>query len=124
MPPARIASLQAKERAMPAKRSSRSSESSKAKTKSKVSRRKTTTRKTARPKVGTDPKAAKRFAAKDDFGIPARGPRVREVSEEAKFQPAASHTIDPRPARSGQDGVRESGVGGNASGPGSSSGGD
>jgi hypothetical protein len=76
-------------------------------------------------KFGADPRAAKKFGGKNDFGIPASSAaRTRAVSDEIKNQPEGSHRTDPRPARSGEDGARVTGVGGNASGPGSSSGGD
>jgi hypothetical protein len=76
-------------------------------------------------KVGSDPSAAEHFADGGDFGIPAaKAERFPEVAEETKYQPAGDHHSDPRPARSGGQGTRESGVGGVASGPGSSSGGD
>jgi hypothetical protein len=77
------------------------------------------------PKVGSDRSAAEHFAGKRDFGIPAEGAgRFTEVAEEAKYQPGGDDLSDPRPARSGADATRESGVGGLDSGSGSSSGGD
>lgn len=70
--------------------------------------------------VGSDPRAAKSVGGKGDFGVPESG-RERDrqyVSQETKSQ-------DPGgiPAHSGVD-DRVTGVGGNASGIGSSSGGD
>src|SRR5262249_36257396 len=68
-----------------------------------------------------NPRAAKHFAGKHDFGVPETGrERDREyVSEEIKAN-------DPggMPEHSGSDAARTSGVGGNQSGVGSSSGGD
>src|SRR5690242_5138887 len=70
--------------------------------------------------VGSDPNAARSVGGKGDFGVPETG-RERDrqyVSQETKSQ-------DPGgiPAHSGVD-DRVTGVGGNSSGVGSSSGGD
>src|SRR3954454_24005018 len=72
-------------------------------------------------KVGSDPKAARQIGGKRDFGVPEAG-SVRDrqyVSEEIKAN-------DPgrAPEHSGNTGNRVTGAGGNASGVGSSSGGD
>src|SRR3712207_259317 len=76
-------------------------------------------------KVGGKSGAAKKFASKNDFGIPERKERgARTASEEAKHRPGGDRTIDSRPARSRGEGVRETGVGSNESGTGSGSGGD
>jgi len=76
-------------------------------------------------KVGSDRSAAAHFAEGHDFGIPAREAGKRtDVADEVKYQPAGDHLQDPRPPRSGDQGTRDSGVGGVNSGPGSSSGGD
>jgi hypothetical protein len=80
---------------------------------------------TEQKKVGSDRSAAEHFAGEHDFGIPAEGAgRFVDAAQEAKYQPGGDHRSDPRPPRSGGQGTRESGVGGVASGPGSSSGGD
>jgi hypothetical protein len=76
-------------------------------------------------KVGSDRSAAAHFAEAGDFGIPAaEAAKHTEAADEAKYQPAGDHHADPRPPRSGEQGDRDSGVGGLDSGPGSSSGGD
>jgi len=71
--------------------------------------------------VGSDPRAVRSVGGKGDFGVPETG-RERErayVSQETKSQ-------DPGalPGHSNGEGTRTSGVGGNDSGVGSSSGGD
>jgi hypothetical protein len=71
-------------------------------------------------KVGTSPEAAKRVGGKGDFGAPESNPIERQYASEAiKHQDKGG-----APEHSRGDGVRVSGVGGNDSGPGSSSGGD
>ncbi|CAN5363743.1 hypothetical protein BH09PLA1_BH09PLA1_05160 [soil metagenome] len=71
--------------------------------------------------VGSDANAAKSFGGKGDFGVPETGhERERQyVSQETKSQ-------DPGgiPAHAGSNASRVTGVGGNESGIGSSSGGD
>jgi hypothetical protein len=71
--------------------------------------------------VGSDPKAAAKVGGKGDFGVPETG-RERDrayVSQETKSQdPGGS------PAHSSGEAERVTGVGGNDSGVGSSSGGD
>jgi hypothetical protein len=112
---------------MAAKRASSNKKSTKkTTTKSRAkSASKSTTRKTARPKVGSRPGDAQTFAKKKDFGIPERKERgQRTASEEIKNRPGGDHLTDPRPSRSGGEGLRETGVGSNESGPGSGSGGD
>jgi len=80
---------------------------------------------TEQEKVGSDRLAAEHFAGEHDFGIPAEGAgRFVDAAQEAKYQPGGDHHSDPRPPRSGEQGTRDSGVGGVDSGPGSSSGGD
>jgi hypothetical protein len=84
--------------------------------------------KTARAgKVGADPKAARKVGGKGDFGVPEGGSRAdrQYVSEETKAndpggRPPHSYDMAGEP----DDGERVTGVGGSASGVGSSSGGD
>jgi hypothetical protein len=78
-------------------------------------------------KVGSNPKAAKRFARDNDFGVPesrALTDQAKRVSREAKFQPAASHHRDPRQERGSTQSARASGVGKSNAGPGGASAGD
>jgi len=72
-------------------------------------------------KVGSDPEAARKFAGKNDFGVPESGSeRDRNyVSQETKANDRGA--MQPR---SEGEGTRVSGVGARESGPGSSSGGD
>ena len=75
--------------------------------------------------VGSDPEAAKHFADKRDFGVPAEDAgKYPGLADEAKSQPAGDHLIDPRAPRSETAENRDAGVGGHSSGAGSSSGGD
>lgn len=75
--------------------------------------------------VGSDPAAAKHFADKNDFGIPAANAgRFPGVADEAKNQPAGDNLSDARAPGSETAENRDAGVGGHASGAGSSSGGD
>jgi hypothetical protein len=73
-------------------------------------------------KVGSDPGAAKHFAEKNDFGIPAKQAKPGQ-------QEVIDGSLDDRPLgtrlpANDPDGVRDTGVGGPDSGPGSFSGGD
>jgi len=71
-------------------------------------------------KPGSDPDAISQIGGKGDFGVPESDVNERTyTSENTKASdPGAAHP------RSGSQGVRVSGVGGMASGPGASSGGD
>jgi hypothetical protein len=72
-------------------------------------------------KVGSDPRAVRKVGGKRDFGVPETG-RERDrayVSQETKANDPGA-----MPERSANPGNRVTGVGGNASGVGSSSGGD
>ena len=88
--------------------------------KRKKAKRSAAARKTS-GKVGSNPRAARQFGGKRDFGVPeTEHERDRAyVSEETKAN-------DPggRPEHSANPGNRVTGAGGNASGTGSSSGGD
>ncbi len=73
-------------------------------------------------KVGSDRKAARKFAGKGDFGIPAdasrRDPKLPQMDPAVPERPAGAKLTDT-------DGLRIHGVGGDPdSGPGASSGGD
>jgi len=78
-------------------------------------------------KVGSDPKATRQVGGKGDFGVPESGSRVDRayVSQETKASDPGGRAPHSYDAASGpDDGERVTGVGGNASGIGSSSGGD
>ena len=74
----------------------------------------------SKQKVGSNPEAAKNFGSKKDFGASESDPIEREYASRA----ARSQDPGGEPGRAGNDGERIEGVGGNASGPGASSGGD
>lgn len=69
---------------------------------------------------GSSTQDAKKIGGKGDFGV-----RESDVIER-QYTSTNTKRADPggAPARSGEDGARTSGVGGNNAGPGSSSGGD
>ena len=75
--------------------------------------------------VGSDPEAARHFADKSDFGVPAADAgKYPGLADEAKNQPGGDHLVDPRAPRSETAENRDAGVCGHSSGAGSSSGGD
>jgi hypothetical protein len=78
------------------------------------------TRKT-KGKVGSDPRAARQFGGKRDFGVPET-----EHERDRAYVSQETRANDPggMPEHSANPGNRVTGVGGNASGTGSSSGGD
>ena len=73
-------------------------------------------------KIGSDPKAARQFGGKNDFGVPETWTRNRSriclARKQKSNDPGGSFS------HSGSDTARTTGVGGNKSGVGSSSGGD
>ncbi len=72
------------------------------------------------PKVGEDPSAAKKMGGKQDFGAPESDRIQREYASRATRAQDKGGT----PGHATGDGQRVEGVGSNASGPGSGSGGD